>query len=176
MSRGTTGHTEVVKVTYDPKKITYEKLLDVFWRNIDPLAANRQFCDVGSQYRSAIFYHDENQTLGDQKALRATFQRAHRDGDCRLPNSIRRRTITRITTSKTRSAINITVTIAAAISARSALGTGCEISCADPKRANDAADYTTGDSKITKEEKSVLKSDCFSNAVPRSSCPSCASW
>jgi peptide-methionine (S)-S-oxide reductase len=61
VSRGTTGHTEVVQVTYDPKKITYEKLLDVFWRNIDPLTPNRQFCDIGSQYRSAIFYHDENQ-------------------------------------------------------------------------------------------------------------------
>jgi peptide-methionine (S)-S-oxide reductase len=61
VSRGTTGHTEVVQVTYDPKKITYEKLLEVFWRNIDPLTPNRQFCDIGSQYRSAIFYHDENQ-------------------------------------------------------------------------------------------------------------------
>lgn len=61
VSAGTTGHTEVVQVTYDPKRITYEKLLEVFWRNIDPLTANRQFCDIGSQYRTAIFYHDENQ-------------------------------------------------------------------------------------------------------------------
>jgi peptide-methionine (S)-S-oxide reductase len=61
VSAGTTGHTEVVQITYDPKKITYETLLDVFWRNIDPLTANRQFCDIGSQYRSAIFYHDESQ-------------------------------------------------------------------------------------------------------------------
>lgn len=61
VSAGTTGHAEAVEVTYDPKKITYEKLLDVFWRNVDPLTPNRQFCDGGSQYRTAIFYHDENQ-------------------------------------------------------------------------------------------------------------------
>jgi peptide-methionine (S)-S-oxide reductase len=61
VSAGTTGHAEVVQVTYDPTKISYEKLLDVFWRNIDPLTANAQFCDSGSQYRSAIFYHDEAQ-------------------------------------------------------------------------------------------------------------------
>jgi peptide-methionine (S)-S-oxide reductase len=58
---GATGHTEAVQVTYDPAKITYEKLLEVFWRNIDPLTANAQFCDHGSQYRSGIFYHDETQ-------------------------------------------------------------------------------------------------------------------
>jgi peptide-methionine (S)-S-oxide reductase len=61
VSAGTTGHTEAVEVTYDPKKVSYEKLLDVFWRNIDPLTANAQFCDSGSQYRSAIFYHDQTQ-------------------------------------------------------------------------------------------------------------------
>ena len=58
---GTTGHAEAVQVTYDPAKITYEKLLEIFWRNIDPLTANAQFCDHGSQYRSGIFYHDEAQ-------------------------------------------------------------------------------------------------------------------
>jgi peptide-methionine (S)-S-oxide reductase len=61
VSAGTTGHAEAVQVTYDPTTISYEKLLDVFWRNIDPLTANAQFCDSGSQYRSAIFYHDEAQ-------------------------------------------------------------------------------------------------------------------
>ena len=61
VSAGNTGHAEVVQVTYDPQKITYEKLLDVFWHNVDPFTANRQFCDVGSQYRTAIFYHDESQ-------------------------------------------------------------------------------------------------------------------
>ena len=61
VSAGTTGHTEAVQITYDPQKISYEKLLEVFWRNIDPLTANAQFCDHGSQYRSGIFYHDETQ-------------------------------------------------------------------------------------------------------------------
>lgn len=61
VSSGGTGHAESVNVVYDPAKITYQKLLDVFWHNIDPLAANRQFCDIGSQYRSAIFVHDDAQ-------------------------------------------------------------------------------------------------------------------
>ncbi len=58
VSSGGTGHAESVDVVYDPAKVSYEKLLDVFWHNIDPLARDRQFCDVGTQYRSAIFYHD----------------------------------------------------------------------------------------------------------------------
>jgi peptide-methionine (S)-S-oxide reductase len=61
VSSGTTGHAEVVQVTYDPKKVTYEKLLDVFWVNVDPTVKDRQFCDAGNQYRTAIFYHDEAQ-------------------------------------------------------------------------------------------------------------------
>ena len=61
VSTGTTGHTEVVQVVYDPARVSYEKLLEVFWRNIDPTVRDQQFCDVGSQYRTAIFYHDEEQ-------------------------------------------------------------------------------------------------------------------
>jgi peptide-methionine (S)-S-oxide reductase len=61
VSAGGTGHTEAVQVVYDPAKVSYEKLLDVFWRNIDPLTANAQFCDQGDQYRSAIFYLSEEQ-------------------------------------------------------------------------------------------------------------------
>lgn len=61
ITRGNTGHAEVVKVEYDPEQISYEQLLEIFWRNIDPFAVDRQFCDVGDQYRSAIFYHDEAQ-------------------------------------------------------------------------------------------------------------------
>jgi len=61
VSSGTTGHAESVTVVYDPKKVTYEKLLDVFWHNIDPTVKDRQFCDGGNQYRTAIFYHDEAQ-------------------------------------------------------------------------------------------------------------------
>ncbi len=61
VSAGSTGHLEVVKVEYDPAKVSFEKLLDVFWRNIDPLDADGQFCDKGSQYRSAIFFSNEKE-------------------------------------------------------------------------------------------------------------------
>lgn len=61
VSAGRTGHAEAVEIVYDPGKVTYSQLLEVFWRNIDPLTANAQFCDVGSQYRAAIFAHDEPQ-------------------------------------------------------------------------------------------------------------------
>ena len=61
VSSGTTGHTEVVQVEYDPTRVSYEKLLEVFWRNIDPTQRDGQFCDHGSQYRTAIFYHDDEQ-------------------------------------------------------------------------------------------------------------------
>src|SRR5512137_770075 len=61
VSGGTTGHAEAVQIVYDPAVISYAKLLDVFWHNIDPTAKDRQFCDVGTQYRSAIFYRDEEQ-------------------------------------------------------------------------------------------------------------------
>jgi len=61
VSNGTTGHTEVVQIVYDPAKVSYQRLLEVFWRNIDPTVKDRQFCDVGSQYRTEIFFHDEEQ-------------------------------------------------------------------------------------------------------------------
>jgi len=61
VSTGATGHTEAIQIRYDPTRVRYEQLLDVYWRNIDPTASNRQFCDRGSQYRTAIFYHDEAQ-------------------------------------------------------------------------------------------------------------------
>src|SRR5687768_14617816 len=61
VSAGVTGHTEVVQVAYDPAKVSYDKLLEVFWRNIDPTVKDRQFCDGGSQYRSEIFVHDDAQ-------------------------------------------------------------------------------------------------------------------
>jgi peptide-methionine (S)-S-oxide reductase len=61
VSSGSTGHTEAVQVVYDPKKVSYQKLLETFWRNIDPTVRNRQFCDIGTQYRSGIFYIDDEQ-------------------------------------------------------------------------------------------------------------------
>lgn len=61
VSAGGTGHAESVQIVYDPAKISYEKLLNVFWHNIDPTVKDRQFCDTGNQYRSAIFYHNEKQ-------------------------------------------------------------------------------------------------------------------
>ena len=61
VSHGGTGHAEAVEIAYDPAKVSYSRLLDVFWHNIDPLAKDRQFCDHGDQYRSAIFYRGEEQ-------------------------------------------------------------------------------------------------------------------
>jgi peptide methionine sulfoxide reductase msrA/msrB len=61
VSSGSTGHAESVQVIYDPAKVSYARLLDIFWHNIDPLAKASQFCDFGTQYRSAIFYRDAAQ-------------------------------------------------------------------------------------------------------------------
>jgi len=75
VSNGGTGHAEVVQVAYDPSKITYEKLLDVFWHNVDPVDAGGQFCDRGDQYRTAIFYHSEDQKrLAEQSKLKFASQ------------------------------------------------------------------------------------------------------
>jgi peptide-methionine (S)-S-oxide reductase len=71
VSADRTGHAESVQVTFDPAKVTYQKLLEVFWRNIDPLTKNRQFCDTGTQYRSAIFYHDEAQRQAAEASKKA---------------------------------------------------------------------------------------------------------
>ena len=61
VGEGATGHFESVQIVFDPKRVSYEKLLDVFWLNHDPTVTNRQFCDSGSQYRPEIFYHSEEQ-------------------------------------------------------------------------------------------------------------------
>ena len=61
VSAGGTGHAESIQVVFDPAKVTYRQLLDVFWRNVDPTTRDRQFCDVGHQYRTAIFFHDDEQ-------------------------------------------------------------------------------------------------------------------
>jgi peptide-methionine (S)-S-oxide reductase len=75
VSSGRTGHTEAVEVTYDPGKVSYEKLLDTFWLNHDPTVNDRQFCDPGSQYRPEIFYHSaEQQRLAE--ASKAKWEKA----------------------------------------------------------------------------------------------------
>lgn len=78
---GTTGHAESVQIVYDPSTISYEQLLEVFWRNIDPTTPNQQFADKGTQYRSAIFYHDDKQ----QRAAEASKQRLAKSGKFTLP-------------------------------------------------------------------------------------------
>jgi len=69
VSSGRSGHVEVVEIVYDPTKVNYEKLLDVFWVNIDPLNNRGQFCDNGSQYLSAIFYLNEKQKKAAEESL-----------------------------------------------------------------------------------------------------------
>jgi len=61
VSAGGTGHTEAVRVSYDPAKVSYQQLVDHFWRNVDPTVKDRQFCDVGSQYRSGIYWGNESE-------------------------------------------------------------------------------------------------------------------
>jgi len=78
---GSTGHTEALQVTYDPERVSYDKLLDVFWHNIDPLARDRQFCDVGEQYRSGIFYHDDEQ----KRLAEASKQELEKSGRFKQP-------------------------------------------------------------------------------------------
>ena len=71
VSAGRTGHAEAVEVTYDPTRVTYQKLLDAFWHNVDPLTPNAQFCDHGTQYRSAVFYstEEEKRLTEESKAM-----------------------------------------------------------------------------------------------------------
>ena len=71
VSAGGTGHAEAIQVLYDPDQVSYEELLEVFWHNIDPTTANRQFCDRGSQYRSAIFFHDAAQRTAAERSKAA---------------------------------------------------------------------------------------------------------
>jgi peptide-methionine (S)-S-oxide reductase len=82
VSAGVTGHAEVVQVVFDPGKVSYEQLLEVFWKNIDPLDGGGQFCDRGSQYRTAIYYEDDAQK---RAALAA---RASLEQSGRLPGPI----------------------------------------------------------------------------------------
>ncbi len=75
VSSGKTGHAESVQVVFDPNKVGYAKLLDVFWHNIDPVTTQQQFCDIGDQYRTAVFYHGEAQqklAITSRDALQAS--------------------------------------------------------------------------------------------------------
>jgi peptide-methionine (S)-S-oxide reductase len=78
VSAGSTGHAEAVQVVYDPAKVTYQQLLYVYWRNIDPLTKDRQFCDGGTQYRTAIFVQDDEQKKAAE-ASRAEIQKRFGD-------------------------------------------------------------------------------------------------
>lgn len=78
---GRTGHAETVEVDYDPSRVSYDQLLDVFWENHDPTTLNRQGPDVGEQYRSAIFFHDPEQ----EAAARASVAKLEKSGRYRRP-------------------------------------------------------------------------------------------
>ena len=74
VSAGRTGHAESVEVRYDPAKVTYAQLLEAFWRNIDPITPDAQFCDHGNQYRAAIFYQTEEEKRAAEESKRAIDQ------------------------------------------------------------------------------------------------------
>lgn len=77
VSAGRTGHAEAVRVWYDPQQVSYEQLLDFFWRHVDPTVKDRQFCDVGSQYRTAIFYENDAQRAAAE-ASKAALEKSGR--------------------------------------------------------------------------------------------------
>lgn len=78
VSAGGTGHFEAVQIAYDPAKVSYEKLLEVFWRNVDPLDGGGQFCDRGDSYKTAIFYRNEEQKRLAEQSKAAIEQRLGR--------------------------------------------------------------------------------------------------
>jgi peptide-methionine (S)-S-oxide reductase len=78
VSAGGTGHAESVQITYDPKQITYAQLLDIFWHNTDPTQVGGQFCDIGNQYRSAVFYLDSTQKRLAEESKRKIETTPHR--------------------------------------------------------------------------------------------------
>ena len=81
VSRQDTGHAEAIEIIFDPDKIGYQELLDIFWSNIDPTTLDQQFADMGSQYRTAIFYHDEKQL----KLALASKERLEKSGKFNKP-------------------------------------------------------------------------------------------
>ena len=81
VSSGTTGHAEAIQIAYDPSKVNYEQLLDIFWSNIDPTQLGGQFADHGSQYRTAVFYHSDEQ----RRLAEASRERLQRSGKFERP-------------------------------------------------------------------------------------------
>jgi peptide-methionine (S)-S-oxide reductase len=81
VSAGTTGHAEAVEIVFDPRRVSYEQLLAAYWVSVDPTVGDRQFCDIGSQYRPAIFVHDEAQ----RRAAEASKAKATREKPFREP-------------------------------------------------------------------------------------------
>jgi len=81
VSAGTTGHTEAIQIVFDPNKISYAELLEVFWKNIDPVAVDRQFCDRGTQYRSGIYYRDTAQEQAARQSLQQLQQNKPFEGE-----------------------------------------------------------------------------------------------
>ena len=122
VSSGSTGHAESVDVVYDPSKVTYSQLLDAYWHNIDPLTANGQICDFGTQYRTVIFFHDPEQKRLAEESKR----QLEASGRFKQPivtqivpasTSTRPRTTIRTTPRRTRCAIACTASAAAAMRA-----------------------------------------------------------
>ena len=74
VSAGGTGHAEAIQVVFDPNKVSYEELLQIFWHNIDPTVKDKQFCDTGNQYRSAIFYENDEQKRLAEKSKEELLQ------------------------------------------------------------------------------------------------------
>jgi len=85
VSAGSTGHTEAIQIIFDPTQVSYEQLLDVYWRNSDPTTAKRQFCDIGSQYRPEIFYHNQKQRLSAEASKQKIEQSKHFPADIITP-------------------------------------------------------------------------------------------
>ena len=81
VSSGMTGYAEAIQVVYDPARVRYDQLLDVFWMNIDPTTSNAQFADHGKQYRTAIFYHNEEQ----QRLAKTSKAKLERSGKFKAP-------------------------------------------------------------------------------------------
>jgi peptide methionine sulfoxide reductase msrA/msrB len=127
VSSGTTGHIESVKVIYDPSKVTYEQLLDVFWRHVNPTDPGGQFVDRGKQYRSAIFYANDTERMLAEKSKKPWPDRDSSTSrlspkSCRLARSTRPRTIIRTTTRPIRSGTNFIAAVRAGISSSKKYG------------------------------------------------------